>query len=67
VEGRGVGGGGFIGGGFLGGCQRLYWEIWIGCHSGGCWLCTWHECKIFQPCSGGLLSCDDVTPASSCQ
>jgi len=32
VEGRGVGVRVFMGGGFSGGCQRLYWEIWSGCH-----------------------------------
>jgi hypothetical protein len=64
---QGVEGGGIIGSGFLGGCQRLYWEIGSGCHSGGCWLRTQHECKIFQPCSDGLLYCDGVTPAWYCQ
>jgi len=59
--------GGVIDGGFLGGCQRLHWEIWSGCHSGGCWLHTRHECKIFQPCSDGPLSCDGVRPALRCQ
>ena len=55
--------GGVMGSGFLGGCQRLYWEIQSGCHSDGCWLHTWHKCKTFQSCLGGLLSCGGVTPA----
>jgi hypothetical protein len=64
---RSGGWGGIIGSGFLGGCQRLYWEIGSGCHSGGCWLRTQHLCRIFQPCSDGLLYCDGVTPAWYCQ
>ena len=42
-------------GGFLGGCQRLYWEIWSGCHSGGVGYALGMNVKSFNRVQMGLF------------
>jgi hypothetical protein len=40
---------------FSGGCQRLYWEIWSGCHSGGVGYAHGMNVKFFSRVQMGFL------------